>query len=113
MAISRPDRSGLLCGGGGFRPLGAESLLEGSRLAADGARILVTGVLLRLIRVYQVTLSPWVGRQCRFHPTCSHYALEAIARHGPIAGSGLAIRRLLKCHPFHPGGVDLPPGSGE
>lgn len=53
-----------------------------------------------LIRIYQKTLSPIVGNQCRFAPTCSHYAHEAIERHGPLKGLFLTIRRLLKCHPW-------------
>lgn len=61
------------------------------------------------IRLYQITLSPYLGRQCRFYPSCSHYAMEAIERHGVIRGMGLALRRLLRCQPFHPGGVDLVP----
>ena len=62
-----------------------------------------------LIRLYQVTLSPFIGRSCRFYPTCSNYALEAIRLHGTLRGSWLALRRLGKCHPFHPGGYDPPP----
>ena len=59
------------------------------------------------IRLYQLTLSPYLGRQCRFYPTCSHYAREAIEQHGAWRGGWLAARRLGRCHPFHPGGVDL------
>jgi uncharacterized protein len=62
------------------------------------------------IRLYQLTLSPLMGRQCRFYPSCSHYAREALEEHGFIRGSWMAIRRLGRCHPFHPGGVDpVPP----
>jgi len=64
------------------------------------------------IRVYQWTLSPLIGRQCRFYPTCSHYALEAIERHGLLRGGVLSLRRLGRCHPFHAGGVDLVPAPG-
>lgn len=67
---------------------------------------------IKLIRLYQLTLSPWLGNQCRFYPTCSHYAQQAIARHGLRRGGLLALRRLGKCHPFHPGGVDPVPGTG-
>ena len=67
-----------------------------------------------LIRAYQLTLSPYVGCRCRFHPSCSHYALAVLELHGPGKGAWLALRRLLKCHPFHPGGIDLPqPAKAE
>lgn len=63
-------------------------------------------LLIALIRVYQVALSPFVGNQCRFTPTCSHYALEAVEKYGAMKGSWLAIRRISRCHPWHPGGHD-------
>lgn len=66
-----------------------------------------------LIRAYQVMLSPFLGNQCRFHPSCSNYALEAVDTHGAVKGSWLAIRRLGRCHPFNPGGFDPVPGSSE
>jgi len=62
-----------------------------------------------LIRAYQQVLGPIFGGNCRFHPSCSQYAAEAIERHGAGRGSWLAIRRLLRCHPFSPGGVDMVP----
>lgn len=62
--------------------------------------------MLAAIRFYQFFLSPWVGQHCRFHPTCSEYAREAIARHGGLRGGWLAVRRLSRCHPWHPGGLD-------
>jgi hypothetical protein len=62
-----------------------------------------------LIRLYQLTLSPWLGGSCRFYPTCSNYALEAIELHGVWRGGWLTLRRLGRCHPFHPGGFDPPP----
>jgi putative membrane protein insertion efficiency factor len=67
--------------------------------------------LLLLIRVYRALLSPWMGNQCRFHPTCSVYAEQAIATHGSLKGLWLAIRRVGKCHPWHPGGIDPVPSS--
>lgn len=68
--------------------------------------------LLGLLRGYRLLLSPWLGNQCRFEPTCSRYAIEAIERHGAGAGSYLAARRLLRCHPFCTGGHDpVPPTS--
>ncbi|MFN0314378.1 MAG: membrane protein insertion efficiency factor YidD [Burkholderiales bacterium] len=62
-----------------------------------------------LIRGYQLLLSPYLGARCRFWPTCSHYAMEAIERHGAAKGSLLAAKRLIKCHPFHHGGIDPVP----
>jgi len=64
-----------------------------------------------LIRAYQIGISPLLGASCRFHPTCSHYAEESILRHGFVRGGWLAIRRLARCHPWHPGGYDPVPGS--
>ncbi len=66
-------------------------------------------LLLLLIRAYQLTLSPFIGRACRFYPSCSEYAHQAISRHGPARGSLFAVKRLLRCHPFHPGGLDPVP----
>lgn len=68
-------------------------------------------VLKAAIRAYQLGLSGFLGNRCRFYPSCSSYAMEAIDRHGAVKGSGLALSRLAKCHPLHPGGVDLVPGS--
>ncbi len=59
-----------------------------------------------LLRVYQATISPFVGHCCRFFPTCSEYAVEAVETHGIFKGVGMALKRILKCHPFHPGGSD-------
>jgi len=64
---------------------------------------------LMLIKFYQKVISPLKPPTCRFAPTCSHYAHQAIVKHGAIKGSYLAIRRILKCHPFHPGGFDPVP----
>ena len=66
-------------------------------------------LLVLLIRVYQFTLSPILGPACRFYPSCSDYAHQAIVRHGPAKGFFLAIKRILRCHPFNPGGVDPVP----
>lgn len=61
------------------------------------------------IKLYQRVLSPLKPPTCRFHPTCSAYAMEAIRRHGAFKGSFLALKRILKCHPLHPGGLDPVP----
>ena len=61
------------------------------------------------IRAYQLVLSPLLGPRCRFYPSCSQYALEAVASHGALRGLWLAARRVGRCHPWHPGGVDLVP----
>jgi putative membrane protein insertion efficiency factor len=58
------------------------------------------------IAVYQLIVSPWLPRSCRFYPTCSAYCAEAIARHGLLRGALAGLGRLLRCHPFHPGGYD-------
>ncbi|MFO1454695.1 MAG: membrane protein insertion efficiency factor YidD [Steroidobacteraceae bacterium] len=68
-------------------------------------------VLRILIRGYQLIVSPWLGPRCRFHPSCSNYALEALEVHGALRGSWLAIRRIGRCHPFHPGGLDPVPAA--
>jgi putative membrane protein insertion efficiency factor len=66
-------------------------------------------LLLGLIRLYQLTLSPWLGRQCRYEPTCSHYATEAIERFGVRRGVWLALKRLGRCHPWGRSGYDPVP----
>ncbi|MGH9457392.1 MAG: membrane protein insertion efficiency factor YidD [Thermoanaerobaculia bacterium] len=67
------------------------------------------GVLLVLLRGYKRFLSPLLPPACRFEPTCSAYAMEAISRYGALRGCWLALRRLARCHPFHPGGWDPVP----
>lgn len=66
-------------------------------------------VLIAAVRVYQYALRPMLGANCRFYPSCSDYAREAIERHGALNGSWLATRRLCRCHPYHPGGFDPVP----
>lgn len=70
----------------------------------------VRWLMIAFIRLYQWGISPLIGPRCRFSPTCSNYAIEALKVHGVIKGSWLASKRLLKCHPLHPGGYDpVPP----
>jgi len=68
-----------------------------------------TRLAVAVIEGYRLVLSPYLGRHCRFTPTCSDYARQALLGHGIARGSWLALRRLLRCHPFHPGGFDPPP----
>jgi hypothetical protein len=69
----------------------------------------VARLVVLLIRGYQVTLSPLLPSACRYQPTCSRYALEAVQRHGALKGAWLSARRIARCHPFHPGGYDPVP----
>ncbi|HEU4680422.1 MAG TPA: membrane protein insertion efficiency factor YidD [Gemmatimonadales bacterium] len=66
-------------------------------------------ILASLIRGYQLVISPGLPPSCRFTPSCSQYALEAVTRYGALKGTWLAARRLVRCHPFHPGGFDPVP----
>lgn len=66
-------------------------------------------VLVALIQAYRYALSPMLGRHCRFYPSCSEYAVEALQRHGALRGGWLAARSLARCHPWHPGGFDPVP----
>jgi uncharacterized protein len=71
-------------------------------------------ILIRaLIRGYQLALSPLLGPRCRFYPSCSQYALDAIAAHGVLRGGALALHRLARCHPWHPGGYDPAPAAAS
>lgn len=67
---------------------------------------IVTTVLVALVKGYQLALSPFFGQQCRFTPTCSQYAIEALQTHGSVKGLWLTLKRLLRCHPWHAGGHD-------
>lgn len=66
-------------------------------------------ILIALIRGYQRLISPLLGPRCRFYPSCSSYAIEAVERFGPIKGSALAVHRICRCHPLNPGGFDPVP----
>jgi putative membrane protein insertion efficiency factor len=74
---------------------------------------LVARVLVGLIRAYQATISKIMPSRCRFYPSCSQYALEAVRRHGALRGGWLGVRRVARCHPFHPGGIDPVPDPGD
>ncbi len=82
----------------------ARSKTFASRLAA-----LLVWPLIALVRLYQIVLSPWLRPACRFTPSCSNYALEALRKHGPLKGSWLTIRRLARCHPWGGHGYDPVP----
>ena len=69
----------------------------------------MTRVLIACLAAYRYALSPMLGRSCRFHPSCSEYAQEAVERHGALRGVWLALKRIGRCHPWHPGGYDPVP----
>jgi hypothetical protein len=73
--------------------------------------VAVRSPLVALIRLYQLLISPLLPPACRFYPSCSHYALVAIRDHGVVRGGWLALARLARCHPWHPGGVDFVPDA--
>lgn len=77
------------------------------------SRDAVRWCLMCLVRAYQLVIGPFFGHHCRFEPTCSHYSLQALKSHGVIRGLWLSLRRLLKCHPFHPGGFDPVPNQKD
>ncbi len=89
------------------------------RRGADGVALgarprlgVAARVLLGVIRIYQLTFSPFGASPCKFYPTCSHYGAGAIRAHGARRGAWLALRRVLRCHPFSPGGFDPVPDAG-
>ena len=65
-------------------------------------------IFIFLVKIYQYTLSPYFGSCCRFHPSCSHYSIEAFQKYGALKGLYLTVKRILKCGPWHKGGIDLP-----
>ncbi|MDG6777140.1 membrane protein insertion efficiency factor YidD [Thiomicrorhabdus sp. zzn3] len=69
-------------------------------------------LLIGLVRIYQLLISPLLGPRCRFYPSCSNYTIDAIKQHGVLCGSWLAIKRIGRCHPGNPGGVDPVPSCG-
>ena len=86
---------------------------ESEPMTAPRGPSFMARLLIGAIRVYQCVGSPFFGRHCRFHPTCSHYGVEAIQNHGAMRGSWLTVRRLAKCHPFGSGGWDPVPCRKE
>ncbi len=72
------------------------------------ARNFITIIIKGFVHLYQWTIRPFIGSSCRFYPTCSDYALEALKKHGPWKGVCLTCKRLSRCHPWNEGGVDLP-----
>lgn len=70
-------------------------------------------ILVALLSLYQKLVSPWLGVNCRYRPSCSSYARQAVERFGVVKGGWLALRRLGRCHPFHAGGYDPVPQGGE
>jgi len=70
-------------------------------------------LLVGFLRGYQCLISPLLGNHCRFYPSCSHYAIEAIETHGTVRGTRFALQRLLRCHPWHPGGYDPVPRTSD
>ncbi|MGD0664689.1 MAG: membrane protein insertion efficiency factor YidD [Rhabdochlamydiaceae bacterium] len=66
-------------------------------------------ILIGVIKLYQWTIGPVIGETCRFYPSCSHYGVEALKKHGALKGSWLTIKRICRCHPWNPGGIDPVP----
>ena len=79
------------------------------RVTASSRHRVTALPLIALVKLYQFTLSPLLGRQCRFSPTCSWYALDALRHHGALRGGWMALKRLARCHPFSKGGYDPVP----
>jgi uncharacterized protein len=79
----------------------------------EGSVPMLKRIFISIIRFYQVIISPIKPPSCRFYPTCSHYGLEAVNRFGALKGGWLTVKRILKCHPFHPGGIDPVPEKKE
>lgn len=78
-------------------------------MSVNGLSRVLAWPLILLVRAYQATLSPFLGGQCRYHPTCSHYAIRALKDYGAAKGAAMAIKRIARCHPFAKGGYDPVP----
>ena len=76
-------------------------------------KVMISGLLIKLIKVYQKFLSPLLGQNCRFYPTCSQYAVEALSVHGLFRGGYLSLKRILKCNPWGGCGIDNVPGRDK
>jgi putative membrane protein insertion efficiency factor len=96
-------------GAGTPSPARVGALRDWAARGIAGARAWIVNLLCLMIRIYQCLVSPLLGNCCRFEPSCSRYAQLCIERLGPVRGSWLALLRLLRCHPFCPGGHDPPP----
>ena len=104
VGISRADR-------GASRPA-ARRVANGAATRDSSGKTLSVSLCLLAVRAYQAVLSPFLGGACRFYPSCSHYAREALDRHGARRGAWLSLRRLLRCQPFSAGGFDpVPPDA--
>jgi len=108
-ALQSPASAKPVSDGAGVRDESVPTSSGASRESSPRKRPASSWVLLLLVRMYVVLLSPFLGGACKFYPSCSNYAREAIERHGARLGTVLALKRLLRCHPFTPGGVDLVP----
>ena len=82
-------------------------------MSAKGLSRVLAWPLILLVRAYQATLSPFLGGQCRYHPTCSHYSIQALKEYGAIRGTVLTARRIARCHPFARGGYDPVPARKD
>ncbi len=82
-------------------------------MSAKGLSLVLAWPLILLVRAYQATLSPFLGGQCRYHPTCSHYSIQALKEYGAIRGTVLTVRRIARCHPFARGGYDPVPARKD
>jgi hypothetical protein len=92
---------------------GLARLIRGLRRLVAGVDAGATAVLVAVFRAWQLLVSPTYGPTCRFYPSCSEYGVEALRRHGAIRGTWLTVRRLARCHPWNPGGVDPVPPAGQ
>ena len=93
----------------GWQRRAALRRVPGHRVRRAHEGNVIDRLLIAALRVYKRWISPLLGPRCRFHPTCSEYAMQAIARFGAVRGSWLAVRRIARCHPLHPGGHDPVP----